>query len=101
MSYKGRVKINEAKRDPTHFEKREKWIRLYLKFSQKYKSENVLSVDETAWYYNMGASKEYSIIGQDNTESSTTKGRRLTLIAAISIHGVESLTIVEGGCKAP
>ena len=49
----------------------------------------------------MGASKEYSIIGQDNTESSTTKGRRLTLIAAISIHGVESLTIVEGGCKAP
>ena len=42
---------------------REKWIRLYLKLTNKYCSANVLSMDETAWHFNMNSDYSWSPVG--------------------------------------
>ena len=52
-SYKNKVVINSAKTTEYSIILRERWIRLYLKLTKRYHSANVLSIDETAWYFNM------------------------------------------------
>ena len=41
-------------------------------------------MDETAWYYNMDQGYSYCFKGYDNVESSASKGKRVSLVAAIS-----------------
>ena len=49
----------------------------------------------------MSSDYNYTFKGEPNIESTGRKGRRVTLVAAISTKGIESLMLVDGGCKAP
>ena len=63
LSYKRTIQVNSAKISQFSMDLRERWIRLFLKLTIPYKCNNVLSIDETAWYYNMGSRWGWGIRG--------------------------------------
>ena len=69
LSRKKKKPILKTKTEKYSIDLREKWIRLYLKLTNEYNSSNVLSMDETAWHYNMNTNYSWSTIGEDNFEA--------------------------------
>ena len=63
LSRKKKRPVLKTKTEQYSIDLREKWIRLYLKMTNKYKSSNVLSMDETAWHFNMNTNYSWSSIG--------------------------------------
>jgi len=63
LSRKKKIPVLKTKTDKYSIDLREKWIRLYLKLTNKYCSANVLSMDETAWHFNMNTDYSWSSIG--------------------------------------
>jgi len=63
LSRKKKIPVLKTKTEKYSIDLREKWIRLYLKLTNKYCSANVLSMDETAWHFNMNTNYSWSPIG--------------------------------------
>ena len=63
VSYKRKIQMNSAKTTQYSINLRERWIRLYIKLTKDYQSENVLSIDETAWYKAMQSGWGWDIKG--------------------------------------
>ena len=63
LSRKKKKAVLKTKTEKYSIELRERWIRLYLKLTKNYYSSNVLSMDETAWHYNMNSDYSWSLIG--------------------------------------
>jgi len=73
-----------------------KWIKLFMKFTYKFKCKNLISIDEKDW--KISSRRQMTFWPRGHTRYGTTKQqRKITLLAAISVWGLEYFTLIKGG----
>ena len=99
FSYRKPDYVNSKKITPLGLKHRENFIRLFLQYGTPHNFENVISIDETSWNSQQMPKRLWGIKGQPEKVETDAKGKSLTLLCAISIHGIEDFMIIQGGDK--